>query len=1032
MLFCVFVVIGHTRFATSSINQVPELHPHEWVPFHDELVWLFNPNSGRFENLRTKVGLHISHNGDFDAMEAFSQVMVVDEVGLWLERVLHVPNSTKGDSPKIAGCMDLMRVQGRWAAAARLAYVRCITQVSTDVCGGNQLSKQSPNTFPSWELWDRWGDVFDKEWAAHINNIVKVIAPSKFEVRKKKSYSLDNGGVKQFEDTVVKAMQHDILNNGILSDNLNIKSWTSNQLISFVHFTIRGFLRSDLYNVMTELLSRAEGSFGLQAHCSLEPGVVVIASKGQPMSFAFDPMQPIVLFASEAEALAVPVYKSGRWLPERIDLDSHGEIVRLGEARYLQEGSYADGKKKKKSKSKKLPEDEQQQVALKKAKRPFILLDCGVEIRSYSLVTCMESTMESLISRSVTITSAPIPYDPNVDLVAEDLRITPAVLSAIDRAWSNAASMERQAGEALATCLVNAMYRRATNPKDTIDLLIGGVEVSLWLAEQFAADLRRIFPHLNVATASANKLLGMGEDNPSKVFFPVSDDIPSRKIDSNTCVLLVSQSGQTFATLHATRKMAKFVPDRLWILTGCFNSKMQQALLDSYKEHKIIYHHDRVFNNFSGHRPAEPSSVAVAATWHTLTRMLLRVIHVTRHRYPSRRIIHPWDYDEFAYVVQRFFLSIRGKMREKLGLKSSRSAVSAGSELVPSGSSKGSRGEKKDQEEMWFQLSQDYDDDDDELPYAKLSKSLDLKTLSQRSASMNAIIDKKSPLMSRTLSFRKAGESGDKRNLIMKTRQASSKKYSIKAPTSSDYLVIMNLSDGCVEDIKSLMTENLIPNICQIVGHDHFGAPMLECTNEDSTYAALVKQGEAWAEHINENWHIIVLVAIYLFFSVGLGLPIFGLIGDAILSIVRAAGAPVGEGILAFTPRTPHIMYNQPIGYTLIGLLLQILDAIFFIYLGKNFTIWTRILHGRPLAARHGKRTIVIVDNPCVHQLTEIFVSKLFSQAYSFVSVDVHGASGLDHFVHRFTHRVVRGLLIAVGRPDGRLGCLGKHNVRSI
>jgi hypothetical protein len=28
--------------------------------------------------------------------------------------------------------------------------------------------------------------------------------------------------------------------------------------------------------------------------------------------------------------------------------------------------------------------------------------------------------------------------------------------------------------------------------------------------------------------------------------------------------------------------------------------------------------------------------------------------------------------------------------------------------------------------------------------------------------------------------------------------------------------------------------------------------------------------------------------------------------------------------------------------------------------------------------------------------------------------------SGADHFVHRFTHRVVRGVLLAVGRPDGR------------
>ena len=27
----------------------------------------------------------------------------------------------------------------------------------------------------------------------------------------------------------------------------------------------------------------------------------------------------------------------------------------------------------------------------------------------------------------------------------------------------------------------------------------------------------------------------------------------------------------------------------------------------------------------------------------------------------------------------------------------------------------------------------------------------------------------------------------------------------------------------------------------------------------------------------------------------------------------------------------------------------------------------------------------------------------------------------MDHFVHRFTHRVVRGVLIAMGRPDGRM-----------
>ena len=42
---------------------------------------------------------------DFDALSAYGTMMVVGDVGLWLERVLHTPNSTNGDSPKIAGCM---------------------------------------------------------------------------------------------------------------------------------------------------------------------------------------------------------------------------------------------------------------------------------------------------------------------------------------------------------------------------------------------------------------------------------------------------------------------------------------------------------------------------------------------------------------------------------------------------------------------------------------------------------------------------------------------------------------------------------------------------------------------------------------------------------------------------------------------------------------------------------------------------------------------------------------------------------------
>jgi hypothetical protein len=72
-------------------------------------------------------------------------------------------------------------------------------------------------------------------------------------------------------------------------------------------------------------------------------------------------------------------------------------------------------------------------------------------------------------------------------------------------AWGDRASPQRTAGHALSLKLVECMRQRVLHSRDTIDLLVAGVEASLWLAEQFAGDLRRIFPYLNVATISANK-----------------------------------------------------------------------------------------------------------------------------------------------------------------------------------------------------------------------------------------------------------------------------------------------------------------------------------------------------------------------------------------------------------------------------------------------------------------------------------------------------------------------------------------------
>jgi hypothetical protein len=489
----IITVIGHTRFATSSINRVSELHPHEFVPFHSENIWLFNSISGKFQKAsNTTVGIHITHNGDFDAMTGYSTTMVNRDIGLWLERILHTENNLAGDSPKIAGMMDLLRYfsfifsclsssllllfgcfsflflrhlvsrcQGRWGCSARLAYVRCILSDPTEVCGGEQLSKSAMNTFPSEEIWNEWERWFDSYWILHLNNIIKVISPDKFDMTKKYHYSIDLDGERQFVKTLHEEVQKynsqsgtlppssssssSVLSTSLLTD---IKKWSSLQCYAFLHHSIRGFLRNDLYTSLSELLSRAEGSFGIQVHCSIEPGVVVIASKGQPMSISYDPSYPIALFASEAEALAVPIWKSGKWLSTRFDLDSKGEIIRIGERRSLIDGQFGGGLHKKKetrhSMSSSTPSSLHQHNRSKKydsliqeenekqMKLPFLHLDCGIEIRSYSLITCQELSAEAIINRSFPITAAPIPYNPKVDLVANDLRVIPAVVAAID------------------------------------------------------------------------------------------------------------------------------------------------------------------------------------------------------------------------------------------------------------------------------------------------------------------------------------------------------------------------------------------------------------------------------------------------------------------------------------------------------------------------------------------------------------------------------------------------------------------------
>ena len=541
-----------------------------------------------------------------------------------------------------------------------------------------------------------------------------------------------------------------------------------------------------------------------------------------------------------------------------------------------------------------------------------------------------------------------------------------------------------------------------------------------------------------------------------------------RKITRNTCVLLISQSGQTFSTLHATHKLSSIVRDKLWILTGCSNSKMESSIIESYKQNRSSkeYNHDRVILNLSGHRPAEPSSVAVAASWHSLTRILMHVILTTRALLPSRRLIHDWIYERSAVVIQTFFRRHIAPMRIKLRAKqlSSRVLLSLLSNnnnyddyeddvsksndssshdvhfAIKCSRSSSRRGNMNLQfnryESNQFLNSSAHSNNNNSINTNQLDISIHSSYNYQLDASAhsnNSIVD-----------FEPLERNNDVTNMTYDNIRPIDKKK--KNIVFIKPIALMHLTDGCIKDFNSLLMNNLLPNICSIVGKDVLGKSLrdIEAASSHSSFISsglvsdmpvhdsLVHQGEIWAEHIDESWKVLVLAGTYIILSVGLGLPIFGLIGDLIVLIIRACSSGSGsnsvesEGSLAVSFRRPSSFYNQTPVWIIFGFILQFLDAIFFVYLSKHITRLLRYVNHRPYYARYGKRTIVIVDSPTNHQLLENFVSKLYSQAYGIVSVDVHGASGLDHFVHRFTHRVVRGVLIAVGRPDGRLCCLGE------
>ena len=861
------LLMGHLRFATSSRNRETESHPHIWLPWKKEPAWFTvrDPSTNALSLVRSPsatVGHMLTHNGDFDAVRIYDSPIPQVAVGRWLGLVLGCPCTVDSDSAKIAGYFDVFSTRGRWAPSARRAWVLAI-------------AKSEADTVPSQQTFQKWGSLFERALlASSVPGTCPETSPDLFKQ-----------GVALLESSVTASLTNN-------KTAYSLSAYTTSQISAFVVSAVSSFLTADCYSCMSAFLRSAAGSFGLAVTAATEEGTVTLAAMGQPMAFAVDPSVGMVLYGSEVSAVRIPVQENFAPLRYRYSIDDQdGEVVRIGRTNYNRE--YVDalfGSDR----------SARQPLVARLSPQFSSSLEFSFDKLSpdYFHLSSRGSPSLSLtmLLRSFSAQQCAAVVPPAGDLVADDIKDIPQTLRDITLDWGEAASTNRLAANDFVHLFSDARFRHGGNGgmnggnggitgnggNGGIDLLITGIESSLWLGEQLAADFKIVFPNVNVVCVSANKLLGALEAVPRMVHFCGYNRITSHQLTQDRPVVLcISQSGQTFATLHATRQLLSILHGNVFLVTGQADTKMREAVIDTLGpeagNRRIMYNHSNL-------RVAEPTTVAACAMHHTLTEFLLYV-------------------SQCCCVIQANGVvqanGRRGGERARAG--------EAGGEPEKAGGDGGTG---------------DGGTGDD---------------------------------FAGTDGF--AGN-GNNHNLEM-------------AVVRDDLVDFRDLVDCLHDDLPELVHE------------------------QSRTCQRLQAQGVHWAQHITETWRVMVLSGVYILATVISGYPLFSLI---LLALPHAASTH------------PAAVYS-----------LRTLDALLFIALPKVFSYLLRVLEGRAVLARHGKRTLVICDVPWVHQHLENYVTKLFALSYSFVSLECHGTCAHDDMVHNFTHRVARGTLLALGRPDGRV-----------
>jgi hypothetical protein len=167
------------------------------------------------------------------------------------------------------------------------------------------------------------------------------------------------------------------------------------------------------------------------------------------------------------------------------------------------------------------------------------------------------------------------------DLILTDIQDIPKMCESIQDNWHSekaATSLNRLTAFNLSRCLrkrlENHVYGKVQNR--SIDVVLTGCEVSLWIAEQFASDLQKAFPLLRVKAVSSNKILGLfgQEILVPALGFPISGDEFNLH---DSIVIIVSHSGGTFAPLSCSNLMQSMTKN-IFVITSEWDTQIGKQL----------------------------------------------------------------------------------------------------------------------------------------------------------------------------------------------------------------------------------------------------------------------------------------------------------------------------------------------------------------------------------------------------------------------------------------------------------------------